>query len=152
MWAALTGWLHGTALVGAEGARAADFTAVAIRRLGAASGFLTTYAPQADAGHYPGDDATAPPRTPVPSSAAWPGLPAAATGLDALQARTGTGHAPAWTCREPLDHLALGLTGYAGLLIARPTDRSITLFTSLDPRAPGPACSSTRTTSPARPA
>lgn len=58
MWAALTGWLHGTALVGAEGTRAADFTPVAVRWLGAVSGFLTTYAPQVDAGHYPGDDAT----------------------------------------------------------------------------------------------
>ncbi|GCD41322.1 NAD(P)-dependent oxidoreductase [Streptomyces paromomycinus] len=58
MWAALTGWLHGAALVGAEGTRAADFTPVAIRWLGAVSGFLTTYAPQVDAGRYPGDDAT----------------------------------------------------------------------------------------------
>ncbi|MFK8844528.1 NAD(P)-dependent oxidoreductase [Streptomyces sp. Ac-502] len=58
MWAALTGWLHGTALVGAEGVRAADFTPVAIRWLGAVTGFLATYAPQVDAGHYPGDDAT----------------------------------------------------------------------------------------------
>ncbi|MEU7186368.1 NAD(P)-binding domain-containing protein [Streptomyces sp. NPDC045369] len=58
MRAALTGWLHGTALVGAEGTRAADFTPVAIRWPGAVSGFLTTYAPQVDAGHYPGDDAT----------------------------------------------------------------------------------------------
>ncbi|WP_030022455.1 NAD(P)-dependent oxidoreductase [Streptomyces monomycini] len=58
MWAALTGWLHGTALVGAEGVRAADFTPVAIRWLGAVTGFLTAYAPQVDAGHYPGDDAT----------------------------------------------------------------------------------------------
>ncbi|MFF5212859.1 maleylpyruvate isomerase N-terminal domain-containing protein [Streptosporangium sp. NPDC000396] len=45
-----------------------------------------------------------------------------------------------WTCRETLDHLALGLTGYAGLLIARPRDRYITLFASLDPQAPIPAC------------
>jgi hypothetical protein len=44
-----------------------------------------------------------------------------------------------WTCGQTLDHLALGLVGYAGLLIARPTDRYITLFASLDPRAPVPA-------------
>ncbi|MFJ3926208.1 NAD(P)-dependent oxidoreductase [Streptomyces sp. NPDC090022] len=58
MWAALTGWLHGTALVGSEKATAADFTAIAVRWLGAVSGFMTTYAGQVDAGHYPGDDAT----------------------------------------------------------------------------------------------
>jgi hypothetical protein len=45
-----------------------------------------------------------------------------------------------WTCRQTLDHLALGLTGYTGLLIARPDDRYITLFASLDPQAPVPAC------------
>ncbi|MCZ2527390.1 maleylpyruvate isomerase N-terminal domain-containing protein [Streptomyces sp. HB2AG] len=49
-------------------------------------------------------------------------------------------HALDWSCREVLDHLALGLTGYAGLLVARPDDRYITLFASLDPRAPVPAC------------
>ncbi|MFI6445783.1 maleylpyruvate isomerase N-terminal domain-containing protein [Kitasatospora sp. NPDC050543] len=45
-----------------------------------------------------------------------------------------------WTCRATLDHLALGILGYAGLLIARPTDRYITLFGSLDPAAPVPDC------------
>ncbi|MCG5220367.1 maleylpyruvate isomerase N-terminal domain-containing protein [Streptosporangium soli] len=45
-----------------------------------------------------------------------------------------------WTCRHTLDHLALGLIGYAGLLIARPRDRYITLFASLDPQAPVPTC------------
>ncbi|MFC4562039.1 maleylpyruvate isomerase N-terminal domain-containing protein [Nocardiopsis mangrovi] len=45
-----------------------------------------------------------------------------------------------WTCRHTLDHLALGLVGYAGLLIARPTDRYITLFASLDPEAPVATC------------
>ncbi|MFF1905427.1 maleylpyruvate isomerase N-terminal domain-containing protein [Kitasatospora sp. NPDC058218] len=45
-----------------------------------------------------------------------------------------------WTCRATLDHLALGLLGYAGLLTARPTDRYITLFGSLDPAAPVPHC------------
>ncbi|WP_344395459.1 maleylpyruvate isomerase N-terminal domain-containing protein [Actinomadura alba] len=71
----------------------------------------------------------------------------AATGecLDALL--TGTDQnwsSPAgdleWTCRQTLDHLALGLVGYAGLLIARPTDRYITLFASLDPQAPVHTC------------
>ncbi|WP_067170391.1 hypothetical protein [Microtetraspora niveoalba] len=45
-----------------------------------------------------------------------------------------------WTCRQTLDHLALGLVGYAGPLIARPRDRYITLFASLDAHAPVPAC------------
>jgi mycothiol maleylpyruvate isomerase-like protein len=44
------------------------------------------------------------------------------------------------SCRELLDHLALGVLGYAGLLIARPTDRYITLFGSLDPAAPIATC------------
>ncbi|MFI6377768.1 NAD(P)-dependent oxidoreductase [Streptomyces sp. NPDC050546] len=58
MWSTMTGWLHGTALVGAEGTPAADFTPVAIRWLTAVTGFLTRYAAQVDAGRYPGDDAT----------------------------------------------------------------------------------------------
>ena len=58
MWSTMTGWLHGTALVGAEKIRATAFTPVAIRWLTAVTGFLTTYAPQVDAGRYPGDDAT----------------------------------------------------------------------------------------------
>jgi hypothetical protein len=45
-----------------------------------------------------------------------------------------------WTCRQTLDHLALGLIGYAGLLIARPADRYTTLFAALDPKAPVHAC------------
>lgn len=45
-----------------------------------------------------------------------------------------------WTCRETLDHLALGIVGYAGLLIAQPADRYIALFASLDPHAPVAAC------------
>ncbi|NUW35439.1 maleylpyruvate isomerase N-terminal domain-containing protein [Nonomuraea sp. SMC257] len=45
-----------------------------------------------------------------------------------------------WSCRTTLDHLALGLVGYAGLLVARPADRYVTLFASLDPQAPVAAC------------
>ncbi|UQI49522.1 maleylpyruvate isomerase N-terminal domain-containing protein [Streptomyces sp. HU2014] len=48
-------------------------------------------------------------------------------------------HGLDWSCRATLDHLALGLVGYAGLLTARPTDRYIALFASLDPEAPLPA-------------
>ncbi|GAA4076997.1 NAD(P)-dependent oxidoreductase [Actinomadura miaoliensis] len=58
MWSTMTGWLHGTALVGAEGTAATAFTPIAIRWLGTVNRFLTTYAPQVDAGRYPGDDAT----------------------------------------------------------------------------------------------
>ncbi|MFI8420938.1 NAD(P)-dependent oxidoreductase [Streptomyces sp. NPDC085479] len=58
MWSTLTGGLHGTALVGAEKTPATAFTPVAIRWLTAVAGFMTTYAPQVDAGFYPGDDAT----------------------------------------------------------------------------------------------
>ncbi|CAL9281149.1 NAD(P)-dependent oxidoreductase [Streptomyces olindensis] len=58
MWSTMTGWLHGTALVGAEGTPAAAFTPVAIRWLTTVAGFLTRYAPQVDDGRYPGDDAT----------------------------------------------------------------------------------------------
>ncbi|WP_214413034.1 NAD(P)-dependent oxidoreductase [Sphaerisporangium fuscum] len=58
MWATMTGWLHGTALVGAEKTEATAFTPVAIRWLSTVAVFLTTYAPQVDAGRYPGDDAT----------------------------------------------------------------------------------------------
>ncbi|MFG3708229.1 NAD(P)-dependent oxidoreductase [Micromonospora sp. NPDC047670] len=58
MWSTMTGWLHGAALVGAEGTPAADFTPVALRWLGTVGTFLTRYAAQVDAGRYPGDDAT----------------------------------------------------------------------------------------------
>ncbi|MFE9390935.1 NAD(P)-dependent oxidoreductase [Streptomyces sp. NPDC006784] len=58
MWSTMTGWLHGTALVGAEKTPATAFTPIAIRWLTAVAGFLATYAPQVDAGRYPGDDAT----------------------------------------------------------------------------------------------
>ncbi|MFG3497339.1 maleylpyruvate isomerase N-terminal domain-containing protein [Streptomyces sp. NPDC047928] len=44
-----------------------------------------------------------------------------------------------WSVRETLSHIALGVVGYAGLLIARPTDRYITLFSSIDGHAPAPA-------------
>ncbi|WP_263972732.1 NAD(P)-dependent oxidoreductase [Streptomyces aureocirculatus] len=59
MWSTFTGWLHGTALVGADKVAATDFTAIANRWLGGAvRDFLTRYAGQVDEGHYPGDDAT----------------------------------------------------------------------------------------------
>ncbi len=58
MWATMTGWLHGTALVGAEKTSAVAFTPVAIRWLSTVNTFLTRYAEQVDAGSYPGDDAT----------------------------------------------------------------------------------------------
>ncbi|WP_367131471.1 MULTISPECIES: NAD(P)-dependent oxidoreductase [Streptomyces] len=58
MWATLGGWLQGVALTGADEVDAATFTPVAIRWMTAVNGFMSTYAPQVDAGVYPGDDAT----------------------------------------------------------------------------------------------
>ncbi|ARZ67902.1 NAD(P)-binding domain-containing protein [Streptomyces sp. HU2014] len=58
MWATLGGWLQGAALTGADGIAATAFTPVAIRWMTAVCGFMNTYAPQIDAGAYPGDDAT----------------------------------------------------------------------------------------------
>ncbi|MGW7364250.1 NAD(P)-dependent oxidoreductase [Streptomyces sp. NPDC054841] len=58
MWSVFGGWLHATALVGADGVSARTFTPVAIRWLTTVTGFMDTYAGQIDAGHYPGDDAT----------------------------------------------------------------------------------------------
>ncbi|MFI2209719.1 hypothetical protein [Streptomyces sp. NPDC020141] len=90
----------------------------------------------------------APARTGPPSAGdSWAGLlsDASAACLDELRATAGED----WSrraagldlsCRETLDHLALGLVGYAGLLVARPADRYITLFASLDPAAPVDTC------------
>ncbi|MFJ2738519.1 NAD(P)-dependent oxidoreductase [Streptomyces sp. NPDC087440] len=58
MWATFNGWLHGTALVGAEKIEAKAYTEVALRWLKTVSVFMDTYAAQIDAGDYPGDDAT----------------------------------------------------------------------------------------------
>lgn len=58
MWSVFGGWLHATALVGADGVAAGTFTPVAERWLTTVSGFMRRYAGQIDAGHYPGDDAT----------------------------------------------------------------------------------------------
>lgn len=44
-----------------------------------------------------------------------------------------------WSCRELLDHITLGVTGYAGLLVARPVQpRYIALRTGNDPRSSVP--------------
>ncbi|MEU7135028.1 NAD(P)-binding domain-containing protein [Streptomyces sp. NPDC046261] len=62
MWAALAGWLHGAALVGADGPggneTAAAFTEVADRWLKTVSGLMRSYAPQVDSGQYPGGELT----------------------------------------------------------------------------------------------
>lgn len=58
MWATLTGWLHASALVTADGATAGHFTPLATRWLGPVAGFIGTYAEQVDTGSYPGSDAT----------------------------------------------------------------------------------------------
>ncbi|GAB2921280.1 maleylpyruvate isomerase N-terminal domain-containing protein [Streptomyces mayteni] len=81
------------------------------------------------------------------ATASWTELLAAATDgcLDVLREGADLdwsrpAHGLDWSCRETLDHLALGLVGYAGLLVSRPTDRYVTLFASLDPAAPVPDC------------
>lgn len=58
MWSIFGGWLHATAVTGADGVSAREFTAVAVRSLSTMAWFMTTYAEQIDAGEYPGDDAT----------------------------------------------------------------------------------------------
>ncbi|MEU5419600.1 NAD(P)-binding domain-containing protein [Streptomyces sp. NPDC020667] len=60
MWGTLTGWLHGAALVGADGpggnVTATAYTAVADRWMTTVRTFMTAYAPHIDAGRYPGGD------------------------------------------------------------------------------------------------
>ncbi|MDF2711945.1 MAG: hypothetical protein K0R62_7597 [Nonomuraea muscovyensis] len=73
----------------------------------------------------------------------WPDLPAEAAahvlpllekGLDQDWSRP-AGETD-WSLLELLDHVTLGVTGYAGLLVARPADRYIALRTGNDPHAP----------------
>jgi 3-hydroxyisobutyrate dehydrogenase-like beta-hydroxyacid dehydrogenase len=62
MWGTLTGWLHGVALIGADGpggnVTATTYTAVADRWMKTVRAFMRSYAPQIDSGHYPGGDFT----------------------------------------------------------------------------------------------
>ncbi|MFJ9808167.1 NAD(P)-dependent oxidoreductase [Streptomyces sp. NPDC101158] len=58
MWSVFGGWLHATAVTGADGVPAKEFTGVAVRWLRTVAWFMTAYADQVDAGEYPGDDAT----------------------------------------------------------------------------------------------
>ncbi|MEV4946273.1 NAD(P)-binding domain-containing protein [Streptomyces sp. NPDC053755] len=58
MWSVFGGWLHATALTGADGVTARDFTKVADRWLRTVAWFMSGYAEQIDAGEYPGADAT----------------------------------------------------------------------------------------------
>nr|WP_228976421.1 NAD(P)-binding domain-containing protein [Streptomyces sp. DH12] len=58
MWSVFGGWLHATALVGADGVEAGEFAPVALRWLSTVGLFVERYAGQIDAGRYPGDDAT----------------------------------------------------------------------------------------------
>ncbi|GAA0349288.1 NAD(P)-dependent oxidoreductase [Streptomyces blastmyceticus] len=60
MWGTLTGWLHGAALVGADGpggnATATDYTEVADRWTRTVRTFMNAHAPDIDSGHCPGAD------------------------------------------------------------------------------------------------
>ncbi|WP_052852372.1 maleylpyruvate isomerase N-terminal domain-containing protein [Streptomyces avicenniae] len=83
--------------------------------------------------------------TPTATATSWTGLLAATadTCLAALRQQahqnwSRPAHGLDWSRSQTLDHLAFGLVGYAGLLIARPTDRYVTLLASLDPHAPVP--------------
>ncbi|MFF7182031.1 NAD(P)-binding domain-containing protein [Streptomyces sp. NPDC008121] len=58
MWSVFGGWLHATALTGADGVTARDFTRVADRWLRTVAWFMGGYAEQIDQGEYPGADAT----------------------------------------------------------------------------------------------
>ncbi|MFH8759469.1 maleylpyruvate isomerase N-terminal domain-containing protein [Streptomyces atroolivaceus] len=87
------------------------------------------------------------PTTAPVAAAQWTGLLTAAADTCLAALLDGAGqdwsrpaHGLDWSCRRTLDHLALGLTGYTGLLVARPDDRYITLFASLDPQAGIPDC------------
>jgi hypothetical protein len=76
----------------------------------------------------------------------WADLPAAAAAdvLDVVgtvvdedwSRRAGETH---WSCRELIDHITLGVTGYAALLILRPAAGYPALRTGNDPGAPVPA-------------
>jgi hypothetical protein len=77
----------------------------------------------------------------------WPDLPVAAAdevlpllekGLDQDWSRPAGD--TAWSARTMLDHIVLGVVGYAGLLIARPTDRYIALRTGNAPEAGAAEC------------
>ncbi|MDT0447565.1 NAD(P)-dependent oxidoreductase [Streptomyces hesseae] len=60
LWSTLTGWLHGVALIGAEGpgggVTATEFTDVVNHWMKSVGAFMNTYAPQIDAGRYPGGE------------------------------------------------------------------------------------------------
>ncbi|MFF4223327.1 NAD(P)-dependent oxidoreductase [Streptomyces sp. L500] len=60
LWSTLTGWLHGVALIGAEGpgggVTATDFTDVVNHWMKSVGALMNSYAPQIDAGRYPGGE------------------------------------------------------------------------------------------------
>ncbi|AHH97786.1 hypothetical protein KALB_4424 [Kutzneria albida DSM 43870] len=62
MWGTLTGWLHGVALIGADGpggnVTATTYTTVADRWMKTVRAFMRSYAPQVDSGQYPGGEFT----------------------------------------------------------------------------------------------
>jgi uncharacterized protein (TIGR03083 family) len=82
----------------------------------------------------------------TPSASSWADLPIAAADevLDVLgkavdedwSRRAGETD---WSCRDLLDHITLGVTGYAALLITRPTAGYPALRTGNDPGAAIPA-------------
>jgi hypothetical protein len=69
----------------------------------------------------------------LPIASAAEALPVLEKGVDQDWSRRAAD--TSWTARDMLDHIVLGVTGYAGLLIAQPTDRHLGLRTGNDPRA-----------------
>jgi 3-hydroxyisobutyrate dehydrogenase-like beta-hydroxyacid dehydrogenase len=57
-WGALAGFLHGVALVGAEGVDPPTFAAVAVRHLRFVTQLMTEHARQIETGRFPADDGT----------------------------------------------------------------------------------------------
>ncbi|MFG3442989.1 maleylpyruvate isomerase N-terminal domain-containing protein [Nonomuraea sp. NPDC047897] len=74
----------------------------------------------------------------LPTEAAAHVLPLMEKGLDQDWSRP-AGETD-WSLRELIDHITLGVMGYAGLLVARPADRYIALRTGNDPHAPVAEC------------
>ncbi|GAA4978892.1 hypothetical protein HD597_000685 [Nonomuraea thailandensis] len=70
----------------------------------------------------------------LPIASAAEALPVLEKGVDQDWSRRAAD--TSWTARDLLDHIVLGVVGYAALLIARPADRYTSLWASNDPHAP----------------
>ena len=74
----------------------------------------------------------------LPTSAAADAIAILEKGVDQdWQRQAGDTH---WTCRSMIDHILLGVVGYAGLLIAKPTNRYMAVVGGINDWAPIPDC------------